>query len=160
MPPPANRHLAAHPADFDVGALAAALDAERRRRQLTWSSVARDIWAQSRDLNGRRHDHPISPATLTGMATRQATSCQHALFMLRRLGRAPEEFMPGVAVGERHRLLEPGPGHRLRWSLPRLYEALDDSRRHAEPPGKRLPPRYAAHRTSSQASAGPSTRSR
>jgi hypothetical protein len=32
------------------------------------------------------------------MATRGDTTCQHALFMLRWLGRAPETFVPGPAA--------------------------------------------------------------
>ena len=111
--------------DFDIGALFAALDSVRAARGLAWRGVAAEMWNQSAALNQRRNDHPISASTLTNMAARGATSCQHALFMLRWLGRAPEEFVPGVTVGERHALPEPGSQHRLRWSLPRLYEALD-----------------------------------
>src|ERR1700735_3166604 len=68
---------------FDAGALHLALDARRTARGLSWKGLADQIWAMSSDLNDRRRDHPISPSTLTGMAKRPGTSCQHALFMLR-----------------------------------------------------------------------------
>jgi hypothetical protein len=122
-------HSVVRSTDFDIQSLFAALDAQRSARELTWAAVAREMWDQSSELNARRNDHPISPSTLTGMASRGATSCQHALCMLRWLGRAPEEFVYGVAVYDRHALSEPGPGFRLRWSLPRVYEALDARRR-------------------------------
>jgi len=48
-------------------------------------------------LNDRSRDHPISPSTLTGMATSARTGCQHALFMLRWLGRTLESFLTGSA---------------------------------------------------------------
>lgn len=112
-------------ADFDAGALYQALDAQRIALGLSWTGVAREIWNQSRVLNARRHDHPLSPSTLTGMRARRATSCQHALAMLRWLRRVPEEFVAGCAVGARHALPEAGPDRRLRWSLPNLYVALD-----------------------------------
>ncbi len=118
--------------DFDVRALFAALDAARVERGLSWNAVAREMWSQSSELNARRRDHPISASTLTGMGSRGATSCQHALAALRWLGRAPEEFVPGASVDERYALPEAGPEHRLRWSLPRLYAALDERRRERE----------------------------
>jgi hypothetical protein len=63
------------------------------------------------------------------LGTRGGISCQYALFMLRWLGRAPEEFLavPGVDVGDT-RLSEPGPDSRLRWDLNQLYVALNDER--------------------------------
>jgi hypothetical protein len=123
--------------EFDGLALFAALDAQRAERGLTWSGVAREIWEMSAELNAGRHDHPISPATLTGTAKRGDVSCQHALFMLRWLGRSPESFLRGassVAAGD---LPAAGPDRRLRWHLhstprrqsPGLYEAMNDRRR-------------------------------
>ncbi len=118
------------PADFDIAALFDALDAQRRSRGLTWSGVAREIWDQSAALNAVRADHPISPSTLTGMAKRGDTTCQHALFMLRWLRRTPESFLPGAKTDTppaRHPLI--GPDRRLRWDLKKLHEALDAQRR-------------------------------
>jgi hypothetical protein len=101
--------------EFDAGALYEALDAERVARGLGWQGVADELWAQSAELNRRRNDHPISPSTLTGMRKRRATSCQHALFMLRWLGQTPESFLAGRgAHAAGVALPAAGPDHRLR----------------------------------------------
>jgi hypothetical protein len=113
-------------ADFDVASLFAALDTERQARGLSWSGVARELWEQSHLLNDRRRDH-LSPATLTNIAKRQNTSCQHALFVLRWLGRSPESFVAGAK--QEAPLPSAGPDRRLRWNLRALHAALDEQRR-------------------------------
>ena len=128
----ARRKPAAGPKqiDFDIAALFDALDSQRLRRGLSWHGAAKHLWVQSAELNARRNDHPISAATLKGMATRGDTTCQHALFMLRWLGRAPETFVPGpAACATRAALPVAGSDRRLRWDLARLHEALDSRRR-------------------------------
>jgi hypothetical protein len=115
---------------FDIAALFDALDAQRCDRALSWQGVAQQLWDQSATLNAQRGDHPISASTLTGMAKRSDTTCQHALFMLRWLGRTPESFMPGsTADAMRPALPFAGPDQRLRWDLQKLYDALDSERR-------------------------------
>jgi hypothetical protein len=109
---------------FDAGALYRALDEQRTALGLSWTAVADQIWRLSADLNDRRRDHPISPSTLTGMARNPRTSCQHALFMLRWLGRTPESFLTGGV--ERPAA---GPDRRLRWALKLLYASMDEKRR-------------------------------
>ena len=81
--------------DFDGFALYGALDAKRASMGMSWPQAAEDIWKQSYALNKLRHDHPISPSTIAWMAKNGDTSCQHALFFLRWLGRSPESFTPG-----------------------------------------------------------------
>ena len=116
--------------EFDAVALFEALDSQRRDRALSWQGVAQELWDQSAALNARRDDHPISASTVTGMAKQRDTSCQHALFMLRWLGRTPESFMPGsTADAKRTALPFAGPDRRLRWDLQKLYDALDSRRR-------------------------------
>jgi hypothetical protein len=116
--------------DFDIGALFGALDSQRRNRALSWQGVAQELWDQSAALNARLDDHPISASTLTGMVKRNDTSCQHALFMLRWLGRPPESFVPGsTADAKRTALPSVGADQRLRWDLQELYDALDSQRR-------------------------------
>ena len=118
-----------NPREFDVGALFAALDERRRGEGLSWTGVANEIWQLSAVLNDKRHDHPIAPATLSGMAKRGNTSCQHALFVLRWLGAAPEDFIAEphpATVGVP--LPETDSAHRLRWSLTGLHTALDKAR--------------------------------
>jgi len=112
---------------FDGIALYEAMDAERIERGFSWRQVADQIWAQSEQLNRRRRDHPISPSTLTGIARRRDCTCQHALFILRWLGRSPESFVGRTE--RRFALPQSGPDRRLRWDLQALYDALDARRR-------------------------------
>jgi hypothetical protein len=115
---------------FDAGALYLALEARRAELGISWKGVADQIWALSSDLNDRRRDHPISPSTLTGMAANPRTSCQHALFMLRWLGRTPESFLRGAGADDpRFALPQAGPDRRLRWALKLLYASMDEKRR-------------------------------
>lgn len=114
---------------FSVRRLAAATDAERQRRGLSWRQAAADIWEQSADLNALRDDHPLAASTLAGMADRGGVSCQHALFVLRWLGRSPESFLVGgEQVDETYDLPPAGANQRLRWDLAATYEALNARR--------------------------------
>jgi hypothetical protein len=127
VPTPAKGHVIR---PFDNAALYAALDARRIALGLSWQRVADQMWEQSAALNGRRRDHPISPSTLTNVTRSPRTSCQHALFMLRWLGRAPESFLRGASeADERFDLPAADQDHRLRWALKLLYVALDEKRR-------------------------------
>jgi hypothetical protein len=115
---------------FDCGALYAALDAERRDRELDWYALADELWQQSSELNAKRpDDHPLCGGAVSRVRTRGATTCQYALFMLRWLDRAPEDFLTGpvVDVGD-VALPKAGPDSRLRWSLSELHAALNDER--------------------------------
>ena len=115
--------------DFDTQAFFAALDAQRRAAQLSWAALAAAVWEQSRALNARRNDHPISPATISKLAERRGISCQHALFLLRWLGVPPETF---IALPEPVTVGVPLPvadeAHRLRWNLRKLYGTLNRAR--------------------------------
>jgi hypothetical protein len=127
-------------AEFDGLALFSALDTQREERGLSWSGVARQIWELSAELNARRGDHPISPATIVAVGKRGNTTCQHALFMLRWLGRTPESFLRGSGTVAAGTLPAVGPDHRLRWNLhesrrhpaPGLYEAMNARRQSEE----------------------------
>ena len=109
--------------------MCAAMDAKRNELGLNWPGVARALWEQSALLNRQRQDHPISPATLTGIAKRGDCTCQHALFILRWLGRPPESFLSIPPAGEDGvRLPAAGATARLRWDLAAVYETLNDRR--------------------------------
>ena len=118
---------------FDCAALFRALDEQRRERALDWYSLADELWRQSSELNARRADHPLCGGAIQRLSTRGATSCQYALFMLRWLGRAPEDFLAGqvIDVGD-VRLPKAGRDRRLRWRLDELYASLNDERRARE----------------------------
>jgi hypothetical protein len=116
---------------FDCGALFGALDSQRRELGLGWYELADEMWRQSSDLNAQRSgDHPLCGGAVQRLHERGATSCQYALFMLRWLHRAPEDFLKGpvVDVGD-VRLPEAGTDRRLRWDLTQLHSALNEQRR-------------------------------
>jgi len=122
-------HLAPSSEAFDTQAFCAAVEAKRLEQQLSWPALATVIWEQSRVLNDRRKDHPISPATIRKMGQGRGLSCQHALFVLRWLDVPPETFIaapqPGTA-GVPLPLADEA--HRLRWNLEKLYATLDAAR--------------------------------
>ncbi len=114
---------------LDFASFFAAFDTERRNRGLGWYEFSDELWEQSAELNARRSDHPLCGGAVSRLGERGATSCQYALFMLRWLGRAPEDFLIAPRAGVRSvRLSEPGPGRRLRWNLAQLHAALNQAR--------------------------------
>lgn len=116
-------------ATFDCGALFSELDTQRRARELGWYDLADELWQQSSELNARLQDHPLCGGAIQRMPTRGAASCQYALFMLRWLRRAPEDFLTGpvVDVGK-VRLPKAGTESRLRWNLHETHTALNEER--------------------------------
>ena len=94
-----------------------------------WYDLASQLWDQSARLNAERGDHPLCGGAISRLGVRGETSCQYALYLLRWLGRAPEEFLvgPAVDVGDA-RLPEPGADSRLRWDLAQLHAALNGER--------------------------------
>ncbi len=115
---------------FDLEGMYDALDAERTHRGMGWFELADELWEQSAALNAERQDPRICGGAVKRLRRTGTTSCQYALFMLRWLGRPPEDFLigPGAPVGDTT-LPEVGPEHRLRWDLARLHAALDEDRR-------------------------------
>ena len=114
---------------FDCDAFFAALDDQRRARGLDWNQLAVELWRQSSELNAQLMDHAICAGAVVRVRQRGTISCQYALFMLRWLGRPPEEFLIGPVVDVSDvRLPQAGPDSRLRWNLHELYIALDEQR--------------------------------
>jgi hypothetical protein len=116
-------------ASFDFGAFFAAVDDARRHRDLGWYDLSAELWDQSAQLNAQRDDHPLCGGAVSRLGARGGTSCQYALFLLRWLGQAPEEFLTGPVreVGD-VTLPGPGPDARLRWDLAQLHAAVNDER--------------------------------
>jgi hypothetical protein len=115
---------------FDFDAFYSALNAQRRERDLDWYELAHELWDQSEELNARRpQDHCLCGGAVWRLGKRGATSCQYALFMLRWLGRAPEDFLTGAVadVGD-VTLPEVGPDSRLRFSLNEVHAELNEER--------------------------------
>ncbi len=116
-------------ATFDFAAFFAAVDDARRARDLGWYELADELWDQSAQLNAERDDHPLCGGAVSRLGARGETSCQYALYLLRWLGRPPEDFLTGPAsdVGD-VRLPDAGPDSRLRWDLAQLHAALNEKR--------------------------------
>jgi hypothetical protein len=116
-------------ATFDFAAFFAAVDAARRDQDMGWYDLADELWDQSAQLNAERDDHPLCGGAVSRLGARGETSCQYALYLLRWLGQAPEDFLTGPAldVGD-VRLPDPGPDSRLRWDLAQLHAALNEER--------------------------------
>ncbi|WP_111721254.1 hypothetical protein [Homoserinimonas sp. OAct 916] len=114
---------------FDFAAFFSAFDEKRREHGLGWYEFADELWELSSTLNAERMDSPLCGGAVSRLGVRGETSCQYALFLLRWLDRAPEEFLIGsvVDVGD-VRLPRPGPEHRLRWNLNQLHTALNEQR--------------------------------
>jgi hypothetical protein len=112
--------------DFDLSALHAALDAERRARRLSWQELAREVSQQFAGVPVP----PISPTTFTGLATRTAAEGDGVLQMLRWLGRSPESFVPGYQSPSGHDETLPSvaTNQLLRFDTKALYAALDARR--------------------------------
>lgn len=105
--------------DFDLALLAAALDEQRRARDLTWSEVAKQI-SNGLPIRG------IATATISGVGARGTAEADGVLQMLRWLERSPESFVPGALDGV------PPPeipeGKILRFDTRALHAALDARR--------------------------------
>jgi hypothetical protein len=85
-------------AAFDFAAFFAAVDDARRDRNMGWYDLANELWEQSAQLNAERGDHPLCGGAVSRLGARGETSCQYALYLLRWLGQAPEEFLTGPAA--------------------------------------------------------------
>jgi hypothetical protein len=116
-------------ATFDFAAFFAAVDEARREQDLGWYDLAGELWDQSAQLNAERDDHPLCGGAVSRLGARGETSCQYALYLLRWLRQAPEDFLTGPARDVGDVLLpDPGPDSRLRWDLAQLHGALNQER--------------------------------
>jgi hypothetical protein len=113
--------------DFDMSALHAALDEQRRARGLTWAGVTREI----NRPDARPVLHPISVSSVTGTRHGRGVEGNIVLQMLLWLDRTPESFVPGhpAPVTPDKLLRQPDLDRRLRWDVPALHAALDQTRR-------------------------------
>jgi hypothetical protein len=104
--------------------LAAALDAAREARGLSWVALLKEI---NLPFEGTP-SIPISLSTIRGMTRKRSVTSGVVLQILRWLERAPESFLSGDgAAGEA--LPEPGAGRILRFDTSALHAALDAERR-------------------------------
>ena len=104
--------------DFDLTALANALDEKRVAQDLTWQGVAAEIEAKFTKVNA---------ATIKGAGSRSTLEADGCLQMLLWLDRSPESFVPGTRIDTSHKLEAPGEGV-LRIHLVEAYRLLDETR--------------------------------
>ncbi len=111
---------------FDIKLLHAALDAERRARELSWIELAGEI---NKPFEGTP-SIPINVATIRGMATKSSVTSAVVLQVLRWLRRTPESFLSGYdrlpKVDEI--LPDPGPSRILRFDTRALHAAMESAR--------------------------------
>jgi hypothetical protein len=113
-------------AAFDLRALAAALDAQRQARGLSWAEVARQI----SDRFERTPATPVNASTIKGVGTRPVAEGDGVLAMLLWLDRTPESFVPGHpwATAEAARLPRASANAILRFDAQAIHAALDARR--------------------------------
>jgi hypothetical protein len=111
---------------FDMKALHATLDAERRARELSWIAVAAEI---NQPFEGTP-SIPISVTTLRGMPNKTSVTSAVVLQILRWLGRTPESFLSGrdAAAEADEALPSAGPSRILRFDTQALHAALNAQR--------------------------------
>jgi hypothetical protein len=110
--------------DFDLRALYDALDEQRRQRNMSWTSVAREV------NRFQTRPHAIAVSTITGLRQKPVGEGDGVLQMLLWLGRTPESFVPGItdAHSERYRLPDLTTDQVLRWDTRALFLALNSQR--------------------------------
>ncbi len=112
--------------DFDLAALYAALDAQRRLRGLTWQQATHEINLQAARRSVAR---PIAQSTVSGLRAKAIAEGDGVLQMLRWLNRTPESFVPGVEASDAHKLPSVPVDQVLRFDSKELHAALDAQRR-------------------------------
>jgi hypothetical protein len=112
--------------DFDMKALQATLDAERRARHLSWTELAAEINEPFRGTSSI----PISVTTMKTMHIKRSVTSAVVLQVLRWLGRTPESFLSGrnsaPTVGET--LPIAGSSRILRFDTQAMHAALNAER--------------------------------
>jgi len=109
--------------EFDLHALAAALDEQRKARGLSWAGVIREMRGAS-----QRRGRGLSASTLSGIGSRAVAEGDGVLPMLAWLKRSPESFIAGYREPEGAQLPEGPAGKVRRFDTRKLFVALDARR--------------------------------
>ena len=111
-------------ADFNLFALYDAIDKRRREREMSWTSVAKEV------NRLRTTRHPIAVSTIAGLRHKPVGEGDGILQVLLWLGRTPESFVPDIpdADSERFRLPTLTTSQILRWDTHALFLALNAKR--------------------------------
>jgi hypothetical protein len=111
---------------FDMRALHAALDDERRARGLSWEELTAEINVPFKGTTSI----PISLSTIRGMSKKSSVTSAVVLQVLRWLDRSPESFLSG-RLGQSNpdeRLPDAGASRILRFDTQAIFAALDEER--------------------------------
>jgi hypothetical protein len=113
--------------EFDMRALQAALDGERRAPGLTWDQLAAEINQPFKHTPSI----PISASTIRTMTTKRSVTSAVVLQVLRWLRRTPESFLAGrdQVPTPAEELPGAGPSQILRFDTAAIHAALDTKRR-------------------------------
>lgn len=111
---------------FEMRALHAELDEQRRARGLSWIQLAAEVNRPFETTTSI----PISPGTLRDMLKKRSVTSAVVLQVLRWLGRTPESFLSGPTrtTSEEERLPNAGPDRILRFDTRAIYDALQQER--------------------------------
>jgi transcriptional regulator with XRE-family HTH domain len=111
---------------FNMHALHAALDEQRRARGLSWAQLAAEI---NRPFESTP-SIPISPGTLRDMLKKRSVTSAVVLQVLRWLVRTPESFLsdPMRSAGPEDQMPDAGPNRILRFDTRAIYDALQQER--------------------------------
>ena len=122
--------------DFDMNALHATLDAERRARNLRWVELTAEI---NKPFEGTS-SLPISLTTIKNIQTKRSVTSAVVLQILRWLGRTPESFLSGrdLAPTAREMLPSAGPSRILRFDTRAMHAALNEERINREMTWKQI----------------------
>ena len=112
--------------DFDIGALQAALEAERNARGLSWIALTAEV---NEPFKGTP-SIPISVSTIRGMQGKRSVTSAVVLQLLRWLGRAPESFLSGrqATPTTSEALPAAGAARILRFDTAAMHAALNAER--------------------------------
>lgn len=112
--------------DFQLADLYAALDAQRRQRNLSWSEAVRQIAGSGGAATRRR----LSLSTILATRSARVSEADGVLQMLLWLGRSPESFSPEHPTWrERSRPLPSvPPGKVLRFDTRAIHKAVNEQR--------------------------------
>lgn len=111
---------------FDMRALHAELDTQRRVRGLSWAQLVAEI---NRPFESTP-SIPIDPATLRGMLKKRSVTSAVVLQVLRWLGRTPKGFLSASSRNARpdEQLPDDGLDRTLRFDTRAIYDALQQER--------------------------------
>ena len=109
--------------DFDLRALAAALDEQRKAKGLSWSGVVSEMRG-AKDCK----DRSLSASTIKAIGARPVAEADGVLQMLRWLKRPAESFIAGYRAFESAQSPEVPAGKIPRFDTRSLFVALDSQR--------------------------------